>query len=256
MMIKKKKKIYDGTELNVGAIMTISLFLILLTFFVLLNSIAVIDERKSWMAIGSLLGAFGGSHGGISILKTGDLALPTSPPMVMERLNLDELLSLMDKKMAGQIKVGSTVNRETITIDENALFHKDKSKLKGSSYPLLDEIGRLAKKGNYFVEIVGHTDNRPADEKGYKSNWELSTLMAIQVLKYFVEKGQIPPERLEAYGRGSYKAITSNDTRQSRAQNRRIDIILNFEMPPYLKRIYRKKPAGIFTYKKFNFRVF
>jgi hypothetical protein len=45
MMIKKKKRTYDGPELNVGAIMTISLFLILLTFFVLLNSIAVIDER-------------------------------------------------------------------------------------------------------------------------------------------------------------------------------------------------------------------
>ena len=188
MMIKKKKKIYDGPELNTGAIMTISLFLILLTFFVLLNSIAVIDERKSWMAIGSLLGAFGGASGGISILKTGKLTLPAAPPMIVERLNGDELLSLMDKKMSGQIKLGSTKNKETITINENVLFEKDTSKLKRSSYPLLDEISSLAKKGDYLVEIVGHTDNRPADEKGYKSNWELSTLMAIQVLKYFVEK--------------------------------------------------------------------
>lgn len=256
MMIKKKKKIHDGLELDAGALMTISLFLILLTFFVLLNSIAVIDERKSWVAIGSLLGAFGGSGGGISILKTGKLTLPTSPPMIVERLNVDELLALMDKKIAGQIKLGSTKNKETITINETVLFEKDTSKLKRSSYPLLDEISSLAKKGNYLVEIVGHTDNRPADEKGYKSNWKLSTLMAIQVLKYFVEKGQVPPKMLEAYGYGSYKPIASNDTRQSRAQNRRIEILLNFEMPAYMKRIYRKKPAGIFTYKKFNFRVF
>lgn len=256
MMREKKRKIDEGPGLNVGAIMTISLFLILMTFFVLLNSIAVIDERKSWLAIGSLLGAFGSSHSGLSILKTGELTLPPSAPMVVQRLDADELLSLMDKKTAGEIKLGSSKTKQVITINENVLFEKDKTSLKTSSQPLLDEIWGLAKKGDYLVEIVGHTDNRPADEKGYESNWELSTLMAIQVLKYFLEKGQIPPKRVEAYGCGSQKPIASNDTRQSRAENRRVDIILNFEMPAHMKRVYGKKPPGIFTYKKFNFRVF
>jgi chemotaxis protein MotB len=255
-MNKRAKDIDEGPGINVGVIMTISLFLILLTFFVLLNSIAVIDERKSWVAIGSLLGAFGSSPSGLSLLKSGDLTLPPSAPMIVQKLDVDELLSLMDKKIEGEIKVGSSKSKEIITIQENALFGEDKSKLKLSSYPVLDEICRVAKKGDYLVEIIGHTDNRPAEEMGYKSNWEISTFMAIQVLKYFVDKGQVPAGRLAAYGYGSQKPIKSNETRQSRAQNRRVEIILNYEMPAHLKRIFWKKPEGLFTYKKFNFRVF
>ena len=70
-MVKKKTDIDDESKVDVGPLMTVCLFLILLTFFVLLNSIAVIDERKKIRAIGSLLGAFGSLHGGLSPLKTG-----------------------------------------------------------------------------------------------------------------------------------------------------------------------------------------
>ncbi len=255
-MVKKKRDTDDSPKVNVGMLMTVCLFLILLTFFVLLNSIAVIDERKKIMAIGSLLGAFGSLSGGLSPLKTGESILPVSPPMTETELDVEALLLLMDKRMAGQIKIESGKDREIITINEKALFDKDKYRLKSSSYPLLDKLSDLIEEGDYPVEIVGHTDNRPAEEKGYRSNWELSTRMAIQALRYFVEKGKVLPERLTAYGCGSYKPIASNDTRQSRAQNRRVDVILNFRMPAYLKRIYRKGPAGVFTYKKFDFRVF
>ena len=255
-MVKKKRYTDDSPKVNVGMLMTVCLFLILLTFFVLLNSIAVIDERKKIMAIGSLLGAFGSLSGGLSPLKTGESILPVSPPMTETELDVEALLLLMDKRMAGQIKIESGKDREIITINEKALFDKDKYRLKSSSYPLLDKLSDLIEEGDYPVEIVGHTDNRPAEEKGYRSNWELSTRMAIQALRYFVEKGKVLPERLTAYGCGSYKPIASNDTRQSRAQNRRVDVILNFRMPAYLKRIYRKGPAGVFTYKKFDFRVF
>jgi len=255
-MVKKKTDIDGSSKVNVGMLMTVCLFLILLTFFVLLNSIAVIDERRKIMAIGSLLGAFGSLRGGLSPLKTGESILPVSPPMIETKLDVEALLLLMDKRMAGQIKIESGKDREIITINEKALFDKDKYRLKSSSYPLLDKLSDLIEEGDYPVEIVGHTDNRPAEEKGYRSNWELSTLMAIQALRYFVEKGKVLPERLTAYGCGSFKPIASNDTRQSRAQNRRVDVILNFRMPAYLKRIYRKGPAGVFTYRKFDFRVF
>ena len=255
-MIKRKRNIDDEPGVNVGSIMTVSLFLILLTFFILLNSIAVIDERKLILATGSLTGAFGSFHGGLSPLKTGDSLMPLSPPMAEKKLDIEDLLAVMDKKMVGQIKVESHTDREIITINKKVLFDKDKSKLKSSSYPLLNKLCSLIRKGDYPVEIVGHTDNRPAEEKGYKSNREFSTLMAIRVLRYFVEKAKVSSERLTAYGCGSHKPIAPNDTRQLRAQNRRVDIILNFKVPAYIKRIYRKKPPGIFTYKKFDFKVF
>lgn len=255
-MAARKRQGDDGPKLDVTLVMTVSLFLILLTFFILLNSIAVIDDRKKLLAIGSLLGAFGSLPGGLSPSKTGESIMTPFAPMMQDTLDIVELLSLLEKTTVGQVKVASVEGEEVITINESALFREDRSSLKPSSYPLLDKICSVIRRGDYPVDIVGYTDNTPAEEKGFGSNWELSGSMAIQVLKYFVATGKIAPERLTAYGRGSNNPIVSNDTRASRAQNRRIDIILNYAAPVYVKRIFRKRPAGIFTYKSFDFRIF
>jgi chemotaxis protein MotB len=255
-MGKKKRNINDGPATNIGALMTVSLFLILLTFFILLNSIAVLDERRIRLSIGSLLGSFGSLTGGFSSSKTGELAVPPSAPMMEKGLVISKLLSLMNREVAGKISVKSRDGKEIITINETVLFDEDKSSIKKSSYPVLNTICDFIKSGNYAVEIAGHTDNMPAEEKGYKSNWELSTLMAMHVFRYFESVGKIHIDRLDAYGCGSHSAIASNDTRRSRSQNRRVEIIFHLNAPAYIKRIYRKKPPGIFTYKKFDFRIF
>jgi chemotaxis protein MotB len=255
-MARKKRNEDDGIKADVGLIMTVSLFLILLTFFILLNSIAVIDERKKLSAIGSLMGAFGVLPGGLSASKTGESIITPFAPMTDEGVDIVELLSIMGRTMVGQVKVESGKGREVITINERALFGEDKSRLKPSSYPLLNELCRIMRKGDYPVEIIGYTDNRPSGEGGFRSNWEFSSLMAIQVLKYFVLEGKIDPERLSARGRGGNSPIASNGTKESRALNRRVDIVLHFRAPLYVKRILKGKPKGIFTYKDFDFRIF
>jgi len=185
-MAGKKRDRDDVPKLNVGLLMTISLFLILLTFFILLNSIAIIDERKKHLAIGSLMGAFGSLPGGLSPSETGESIMAPFAPMTQERADIIELLSIMEKTMVGQVKIESGEGREVITINERALFGKEKPRLKPSSFPLLNNLCHIMRKGDYPAEIVGYTDNRPAEDEGFRSNWETSSLMAIQVLKYFV----------------------------------------------------------------------
>jgi len=254
-MDRKKRNIDDKPAANIGPIMTVSLFLILLTFFILLNSIAVLDEQKVRLSLGSILGAFGSFTGGFSASDTGKLASLPSTPMIEKELDRNKLLTLIDI-VKDQISLKSREGKEIITINEKFLFDENKLKLKTSSYPVLSKLCDFIKNGDYPIEIAEHTDNMPAEEKGYKSNFELSALMAMQVFKYFESTGGIHPDRLEAYGCGSHRSIASNDTKQLRAQNRRVDIILNFSAPVYIKRIYRKKPSGIFTYMKFDFRIF
>ncbi len=255
-MGKSKKDISEGRKTDVGLVMSVSLFLILLTFFILLNSIAVIDEEKTLKAVGSLLGSFGSFLGGLSPLKTGDSLMPPSAPMLEECIKISDLLSIMDRNMFSNVMIESGKDKQVITINEKVLFEEDKPHLKSSSHPILDNLCDFIRKGNYPVEIFGHTDSMPPEEKGYKSNWELSILMATQIVRYFSEKGKVHQGRLAAYGCGSSKPITSNDTRESRAQNRRIEIVLRFKVPKYLSRIYEKRPSGVFTYKKFDFKVF
>jgi len=256
MVKKKKKKIDDESVANVGIVMTVSLFLILLSFFILLNSISIIDKKRTRVALGSLSRAFSGLSGGLSPLGTGESIMPTPEPMT-DTKTLDQLLSsYWDKKKAGHIKVESAKDRGIITINEKALFTRDSHSLNPSLLPLLNKLSNIINKGDYPVEIIGHTDDTPSQEKGYRSNWELSTLIAIQLLKYFVSEGGVLSDRLTAYGCGSYKPIASNDTRQSRAKNRRVEIILKYKTPAYVKRVFKKKSPGFFIYKKFDFRIY
>jgi chemotaxis protein MotB len=254
-MAKRSIGVDGESGTNVGLVMMLSLFLILLTFFILLNSIAVVDERRTRIAIGSLMGAFGVFKGGSSPLGTGDTTRSPLAPKVMEDSDVNDLLSLMDRKMIGELKIELKKGKRIITIHENSLFDERTLRIKPSAKPLLDQLCGFINKGAYPLEIVGHTDNRPAEEKGYKSNWALSTLMAIQVLRYMVEKGRVFPGRVAAYGRGDQNPMTSNDTRKSRAQNRRIDILLDYETQPHIRRIFKDKKSAFITYKKFDFRI-
>ena len=57
-MAKRNRGEDKSSGSDVGLVMMLSLFLILLTFFILLNSIATMDEKRTRVAIGSLMGAF------------------------------------------------------------------------------------------------------------------------------------------------------------------------------------------------------
>ncbi len=258
-MGKRKKKKDDDSEANIGMVMTVSLFLILLTFFILLNSIAVIDDNRTRLAIGSLIGAFGGLPGGLSPMESGKSALPPSAPMIEEELTLEQLMSYVKKdleELTGEIKLETIDGQMRIIINEAELFMGNELKIKPSIQPLLDKLGQVINKGSFPVEISGYTDNAIHPEKGYKSNWEISAIMALKVLKYFDSQSGVLPNRLTAYGCGSNNPITSNESIQSRAQNRRVEIELKYKAPAYIKRIIKKNPTGFFTYKKFDFKIF
>ena len=63
-------------------IMVISLFILLFAYFIVLNSIAVIDEKHELEALGSLIGSFGVLPGGLSPIKgEGESIVPPQPPV-------------------------------------------------------------------------------------------------------------------------------------------------------------------------------
>ena len=256
MAKKKKNSSDDSAGADIGVVMTCSLFLIILTFFILLNSIAVIDDRKQRLAIGSLVGSFGSLSGGLSPLKTGTSIMPSAAPLVDQKLDFKRFMQALDVDMLRNVQVVTTERYNAITINTDDLFDTRDLVLKASDNKFLNQIGAFIKKGDYPIEIIGHTDDRPAVEKGFRSNWEATSLMAIRILRYFVEIGQVDPERLSAYGRGGQDPITTNDTVESRRLNRRVELKLNYNMPTYVRKVWGDRPAGNFTYKRFNFKVF
>jgi len=78
----------------------------------------------------------------------------------------------------------------------------------------------------FNTRIEGHTDKVPIKRSGWKSNWELSTARALSVLHYLEKDEGISPERLSAIGYGEYRPVASNDSRDGRKQNRRVEIVI------------------------------
>lgn len=71
------------------------------------------------------------------------------------------------------------------------------------------------------IRLIGHTDNVGND----RDNQILSEGRANSVRKNMIDRG-IEPERIEAEGRGKREPITTNDTEEGRAQNRRVEMVI------------------------------
>jgi len=78
----------------------------------------------------------------------------------------------------------------------------------------------------FNIGIEGHTDNVPIKHSGWKSNWELATARALSVLHYLENEQGISGERLSAIGYGEYRPVASNETKDGRKQNRRVEIVI------------------------------
>ncbi len=256
-MAGKRRKIGGEKSPDIGMVMTVSLFLILLTFFILLNSIAVIDERRVRLTLGSLVGAFGGLDSGTSPIKTGEVLLPPAAPMQLRDFDLSRMLSLVDRsRVLGEIKVHPVSGGHRLSISARDLFGPDGATLLPAAADLLDHLAGLLKSGGYPLDIVGHTDRIGEDETADRANFADTALMAARVHAHLVDSGKIEAQRVTSYGAGSRRPAASGESPESRMQNRRVDIVVKHRLPAYVERILSPKPSGVITYKEFTFEVF
>lgn len=92
---------------------------------------------------------------------------------------------------------------------------------------LLDKLTDVFKKANGNIEVGGHTDNIPLGGGGpYRSNWELSAARATSVVHHLLNFTDIPPNKMTVQGYGDSRPLVPNDTPESRARNRRVEITL------------------------------
>ena len=91
---------------------------------------------------------------------------------------------------------------------------------------MLGEVADALADVEHPVRIEGHTDDVPIRTAKYKSNWELSTARATNVVSFFVEDRGLPPSRFSAAGYGEFRPRAENTTGANRAANRRVDIVI------------------------------
>ncbi len=255
-MKKRKKKQTDPSPVDLLPVMTVSLFLILLTFFILLNSIAVIDEKRVRVALGSILGAFGSYTGGYSASRTGEVLIQPGAPMELQEIDFVKVLNLEHRDIADHVELIYQDDTQAIVLESRFLFKPDSLTLQPESEAFLDNLISLIHPGAYPVEIIGHAGEVPGQDTVYESAWERSFKMAEAVFLYLKTREDGLGERLHAYGAGVNRPRFSTETRRSRALNDRVEITLYPGKSVDTHRILRKKPSNIFTFDTFDFRIF
>ena len=111
------------------------------------------------------------------------------------------------------------VRVDRIQVNEAIYFESSRSRIRGESHDLLNEIARVINEHPELVKIriEGHTDSIGSS----KTNLELSKRRAAAVREYLVEQG-VDARRLIAEGFGDDNPIADNETSEGRARNRRV----------------------------------
>jgi len=142
----------------------------------------------------------------------------------------DLTAGLKSEIAAGEIKITQLKGKLTVNLVDRILFDSGKAEVKDDGRKVLDKVGGILNTvQDKNIRIEGHTDNKPITgelQSKYASNWELSTARATAVARYLQDKAKVDPTRLVAAGFGEYHPVAPNDTQESRALNRRIEIVL------------------------------
>jgi outer membrane protein OmpA-like peptidoglycan-associated protein len=132
------------------------------------------------------------------------------------RMSADEAL----KKISG-VQVSQSDKGTVLTISGNVLFETGKSTLMPRSQDRLKEVAEALKDDKRKLMVVGHTDSTGKEDM----NQRLSESRAKSVQKFLVKEG-LPEDRVQAEGMGEEEPIATNATPEGRANNRRVEIVL------------------------------
>ncbi len=222
---KRKKKEAAGAPL--WMVTYSDMVTLLLTFFVLLLSMAQLDKMKFKEAVGSLKGAFG-------VLESANRTT-VDRPRIVEFLPIeDDYVARLYKRLISQLQRLKLDRDITLVRDRGAvvlrvndavLFASGQTEVRPEAYAVLRKVAEMVRPLPFGLRIEGHTDDTPVARQG-ASNWDLSVARAVSVLKFFGRENLLPLDRLSAVGYGAQRPLGPNDSDAGRALNRRVEFVL------------------------------
>jgi chemotaxis protein MotB len=206
---------------------------LLLTFFVLLLSMANMEEVKFAEASASVRAAFG-AHSKPAPSTFSIPIMPSAPESKFAPIQTETALKVY-KRIQSQLQSDNIpedvelIKKEDDTIilriNDSILFQKGTSVVSPTAYPILRSLADIIRPIPMRLRIEGHTDNTPVSKRKI-SNWNLSVDRAVAVMRFFKKSDLLPLDRMAAIGYGPDRPIVPNTNPQNMAKNRRVDFVL------------------------------
>lgn len=234
-MAKRQKKAPGGANWmdTYGDMVTL-----LLCFFVLLYSMSTISEEK-WKIIVKSFNP--------DAVETSQIVTRTEPndnyddpvegdhdPAEIQEM-FDELyMKLVEyveqNNYQEDIELSKGDDYTFITFRDNVFFDGESYNIRPEGQAILDGICNAMATASDSIEevrVLGHTSQASPDRLNEPvSDRFLSSNRATEVLLYIQMKNILEPRRLVSVAYGQFRPISSYDTREDRARNRRVELLI------------------------------
>ena len=111
-------------------------------------------------------------------------------------------------------------------VADAVLFTPGGAALQPAGHDVLRQVAASIRGLPNSIVVEGHTDDVPISTSQFRSNWELSTARATEVLRVLVDDLGVPAGRVAAAGYGEQRPVASNATAEGRSRNRRVELAI------------------------------
>ena len=194
-----------------------------------------LQEGRVTAAVAAVLGGTVDDKGVGNAMKKGPGGARAELPQVTkgEKVVVDLLPSLQylstelkQEIASGKLQVRLEARGLIVSLTEAAFFGVGDDAINAATYSSIGKIAEAIKRLPNAVRLEGNTDSIPIHNSRFRSNWELSAARAIAMLELLVDRFGVPEYQLAVVGYADTNPIESNDTAESRARNRRVDIVI------------------------------
>ncbi len=134
--------------------------------------------------------------------------------------------SLEQEIQGGLVSVETEEFKIIIRINEKGSFPSGDAILKPGFEPVMEKITSAVNDTTGIVHVAGHTDNIPISNDWFRSNWELAASRSVTVAQFMLKKKGTDRTRIVVEGYADTQPLVPNDSRENRAKNRRVEIII------------------------------
>jgi len=241
VMAKKAKKKKHDEHVDESWLLPYSdLMTLLLALFIVLFASSSIDQEKlNKMSdvFNEILDGGTGIMDNTSVIerpntKTNGISAAEAA-YIEDQRDLQEIQERLDNFIAVNELESTFATKMTdegllITIRDSILFDSGKADVKQDYAVITDELSKILQLDPArHIVVTGHTDNVPQNTAEFSSNWELSVMRAVNLMKLIIDSNhELDPKYFSAKGYGEFNPIATNDTPQGRAQNRRVEVLI------------------------------
>jgi len=160
--------------------------------------------------------------------KTREVVVPkdSAAEKKAEETAVEIAAELEAEVSSGKIEVETQGKKIIIRIRENGAFRSGSDYIEDRFLPVIDKIREVLVTLPGRISVEGHTDNIPTQGGRFRSNWALSSARAAAFAQELFIAPEMRQERFQVVGHGDVRPLVENSDAESRAKNRRVEIII------------------------------